>query len=374
MADNREKKESKPKKNHRVLWGFLRYFLLILVIAVMVFLIWWFFSTRESETYVPPTTPVQVSKPTLEEISETLTLSSYVEAEAMIPVVPFVSGNITEYNVYPGKRVEKDELIAQIDPAPYLLQVSAAEAQEKIYQSTYERIKNLYDLKAATQQELEEIKAQLDASKAQLELANIQLGYASVKSPVSGTVLMAPQTVGDIGSTQSPLAIIADIDSLKVVLSVPEKYFSDVNENRDHLKIRVIRPESNVSGEATSDAEILSISPYIDPTTKTFEIEAKLKTNVDDFRPGMYVKSEITFNTEKVYALPISALKLDNSVYYVEYEPENESYIAKYLKVSSPLENDMFFEIGEEWKDTEFIVRGQNSVLSGQKVEVVEGF
>lgn len=374
MKRNSSDSGSKEKKSHSKLWAFLRYFLLILILGIVALLIWWFFSTRETETYEAPLTPVQVEKPSLETIKESLTLSGYVEAEAMIPVVPFVSGNITEYYAHPGDEVKKDDVLAVIDSEPYRLQREAAEAQAKVYESTYQRVKNLYDNKAATAQQLDEVQAQLDAANAQLELVDIQIGYATVKSPIDGTVLMAPQAVGDVASTQNPIAVVADISKLIIKLNVPEKYFSEVNDNKENLKIEIIRPESNVSSMAISEGEVLSVSPYVDPTTKTFQLEAKLKTNIEEFRPGMYVKATITFNEEEVYALPLSVRKLDNSVYYVDYDSENDVYTAEHLMVEDTLEDQNYFEIGEEWKDTSFITRGQNSVLSGQRVEVVEGF
>lgn len=354
-------------------FGFLfRFFLVVVIVGGLFVLVSWFFSTRSSISYTSPAKPVQIGKAEERIIESTVILSGYIEAEAMIPVVPFVNGTIKEYNVIAGDFVNEGDIICSLDKAPYELQVAQAKAASIVYDATFDRISTLFEAGAATKQQLDEIKAQRDAGKAQLELASLQLGYADVKAPVSGTILMAPTAVGDIGNTQSPVAIIADLNNLIMNISVPEKYYQLIVDNRENIEISITRPASSISDEVVADAEILSISPYVDPVSKSFTMMAKLTSNISSFTPGMYVKAEIVYGSESCYALDLSVRNVDGSVYYIDYS--NGETRALFMDASDSLSDNSYFAIAEEYKDFDFIVRGQDSVLSGQTVEIVEGF
>ena len=276
----------------------LKYLIALVVIALAFFAVAWFYSTREVETYTSPLTPVEVMKPEVRNIRESYTVTGYIEAEAMVPVVPFVSGTITEYYAENDMIVKKDQVLAVIDTEPYELQVKQAEAAYLAYEATFERVSALYEKGAATKQNYDEVKAQRDAGKAQYELSQLQLSYCYVDSPVDGTILMLSGAVGSIGTSDSPIAVIANLDNLIVNVTVPEKYYHKINSNKESLKINVVRRTGEE--EYSTTATLVSVSPYIDPTTKTFKVKVRLSGDVSLFRPGMMVSVEIVYNEEEV--------------------------------------------------------------------------
>ena len=94
--------------------GIIKSIILIVVfIAVMAALIV-FFGSRSAVEYNAPARPVEVMRPEIRTIRETIELTGYIEAEAMIPVVPFVSGTIESYPIKAGDTVAKDDVIAEI--------------------------------------------------------------------------------------------------------------------------------------------------------------------------------------------------------------------------------------------------------------------
>lgn len=349
----------------------LKYLITLVVIALAFFAVAWFYSTREVETYTSPLTPVEVMKPEVRNIRESYTVTGYIEAEAMVPVVPFVSGTITEYYAENDMSVKKDQVLAVIDTEPYELQVKQAEAAYLAYEATFERVSALYEKGAATKQNYDEVKAQRDAGKAQYELSQLQLSYCYVDSPVDGTILMSSGAVGSIGTSDSPIAVIANLDNLIVNVTVPEKYYHKINSNKESLKINVVRRAGDE--EYTTTATLVSVSPYIDPTTKTFKVKVRLTGDVSLFRPGMMVSVEIIYNEEDVLSLPQSIKKLDGSVYIVN-EDADGNYRAGYLELPTLLEDDNFFQVDEKYRDVEFIYRGQTVVLDGEIVNVTEGY
>ena len=96
----------------------IKYLIALVVIALAFFSVAWFYSTRDVATYTSPLTPVEVVKPEVRSIKESYTVTGYIEAEAMVPVVPFVSGTITEYYAENDMSVKKDQVLAVIDTEP----------------------------------------------------------------------------------------------------------------------------------------------------------------------------------------------------------------------------------------------------------------
>ncbi|MBO4410157.1 MAG: efflux RND transporter periplasmic adaptor subunit [Spirochaetales bacterium] len=340
---------------------FIRWLITLLILGAGLFLIWKFIINKPKEVFENPPAPVEVAKPYRADIRQTLELSGYIEAQAMIPVVPFVQGTITGYYAKAGDYVNEGDVLAQIDSTPYELQAKQAEAVYLAAEATFTRVSNLYASGAATKQNYDEAKAQLDAYKAQYDLANVQLGYATVTAPKSGTVLLADSAEGSIGTSTSPLYVIADLDKLQINLNVPERYFDLIIENKDSIQAIVTR--DGVSTKAVVD----TVAPYVSPESRTFKVTLKLEGDVSAFRPGMYVQVSLVYRVyENALVLDQNVRNTDGSSYW--YDPETQT--ARYVSLEVLASENTRFMIDEKWADTLFITDGQGSVLDGQRVSV----
>ena len=327
----------------------------------------------EQKTEILPVVVIQ--KPVRQNLVESISISGYIEAKSMIPVVPFVSGTITEYPVSVGDYVEKNQLLAKIDDKPFRQQMIQAEAAYFAAKSTYDRVESLYKAGATTQQNYDTTRAQYDANKAQYDLAKLQLGYTEVCSPISGTVLVADQAVGDIGNQQSPVAIVADLNNLVVRLKVPEKYFDLFVSEKENLSVKITRPaEKNLFEDAVSPAIIENIAPYVSPQNKTFEVVCRLTQNSERFKPGMFVKVQIAYKTyENVPVIPLNAKKMDGSFYIYDEESQTVHFQMPDEKTSISSVNDgINFIVDEQFADSYFVIDGQNFVFDGQKVRLFD--
>lgn len=339
-------------------------------IAVFILLIL-FVSLKKKPSDKSETLPaVVIQKPVRQNLDESITITGYVEAKTMIPVVPFVNGTIMEYPAKAGDFVTKDTVLAKIDDQPFRQTMLQAQAAYLASRSTFDRVSSLYRAGAATQQNYDTAKAQFDASKAQYDLANLQVNYTIVKAPVDGTILVANQAVGSIGNTGTPIAILADLTNQVVRLKVPEKYFDLFSLERANLKVKVIRPaEKNMYEDAETSATIENIAPYVSPESKNFEVVCKLDEPGERFRPGMFVKVSVTYRTlEDVPVLPIKTKKLDGSFYLYNPESETVQYV---MPEETPSDGD-FFIVDEKYSDSYFVIDGQNFVFDGQKVRLYE--
>ncbi len=350
--------------------------LIFCAVAVFFFILILLVTNKKKDEQKVETLPVVViQKPVRQNLVESISISGYIEAKSMIPVVPFVSGTITEYPVSVGDYVEKNQLLAKIDDKPFRQQMIQAEAAYFAAKSTYDRVESLYKAGATTQQNYDTTRAQYDANKAQYDLAKLQLGYTEVCSPISGTVLVADQAVGDIGNQQSPVAIVADLNNLVVRLKVPEKYFDLFVSEKENLSVKITRPaEKNLFEDAVSPAIIENIAPYVSPQNKTFEVVCRLTQNSERFKPGMFVKVQIAYKTyENVPVIPLNAKKMDGSFYIYDEESQTVHFQMPDEKTSISSVNDgINFIVDEQFADSYFVIDGQNFVFDGQKVRLFD--
>ena len=350
--------------------------LIFCAVAVFFFILILLVTNKKKDEQKVETLPVVViQKPVRQNLVESISISGYIEAKSMIPVVPFVSGTITEYPVSVGDYVEKNQLLAKIDDKPFRQQMIQAEAAYFAAKSTYDRVESLYKAGGTTQQNYDTTRAQYDANKAQYDLAKLQLGYTEVCSPISGTVLVADQAVGDIGNQQSPVAIVADLNNLVVRLKVPEKYFDLFVSEKENLSVKITRPaEKNLFEDAVSPAIIENIAPYVSPQNKTFEVVCRLTQNSERFKPGMFVKVQIAYKTyENVPVIPLNAKKMDGSFYIYDEETQTVHFYMPDEKTSISFVNDgTNFIVDEQFADSYFVIDGQNFVFDGQKVRLFD--
>jgi len=341
------------------------------VVALFFILLTILVTRKKPVAEKPDTVPaVIIEKPVIGTLLESVTISGYVEASAMIPVVPFVSGTIKEYPARAGDFVEKDTLLAKIDDAPFRQQMLQAQAAYFAAQSTFDRINNLYKSGATTQQNYDSAKAQADASKAQYDLAKLQVDYTEVRAPVDGTILIADQAVGSIGNQSQPVAVLADLTNQVVRLKVPEKYFDLFTLERDKLTVKVTRPaEKNMYDDAVTSATIENIAPYVSPESKNFIVVCHLDEPGDRFRPGMFVKVQVAYKTyENVPLISLQARKMDGSFYVYD----EETSTVKYVEPQTLPIDEKYFIVPEEYRDSYIVMDGQNFVFDGQKVRIFE--
>lgn len=339
----------------------LKYIVCIILLVLAIMALNLFFSSRTVVTYDNPLSNVIVSPATVMDLEESATFPTYIQSDTMVPVVPFVSGTIESYPVKAGDRVEKDQILATIDRTAYELQLSQAEAALAAYTGSYSRLVRLQELGAATEQDTENLKAQMDAASAQRDLAALQLSYTDVKSPIDGTVIIADQAVGDIASTQAPVAVIADTDNLVVEIAVPERWYTVFTQS-GNLEITV---SSDTTG-ASSSTTVISMAPYIDPTSKTFTLKAKID-DPSQFTIGMYAKATVSYRShDNVATVDESALKADGTLYYVE------AGVAHALDASGQVHASGRVIVPQGYEDRLFVTDGHNNILDGERVNAIE--
>lgn len=235
-------------------------------------------------------------------------LDGVVEAIKKTTISSQIPGEIKEILFDVDDYVEKSNIIVALKNTEQLAKIKKAEASIQEAKALhlnasqeYERIKTVYEKKHVSKSSLDEAKAllhttnaRLNAAQAGLTEAQEQLSYTQVSAPYSGIVIQRHVEHGEIVQPGMPLMTGISLEHLRVSVNVPQ---SLINKLRQFSKVTIMHPET---GQIVA-AQKITIFPFADPVTNTFQVRLDLPVGIKQLFPGMFVKvSLVTGEKQKL--------------------------------------------------------------------------
>ncbi len=149
--------------------------------------------------------------------------------------------------------------------------------------------------------------ANVKALQAQYDLAKLQVGYTGVLSPIAGRVAKVLIDEGNMASQSTALLVVVHDEEMSIRIPLPEKLYGEFRERKKAIETRVM--PSALPGTSPIAGRISSISPTIDPASRTFTVEITLANEDGRLRAGMY--ANVDFVMERVpdaLLVPLSAV------------------------------------------------------------------
>jgi membrane fusion protein (multidrug efflux system) len=180
----------------------------------------------------PPPPEVGVAAVRSARVVFTTELPGRTAAYLVAEVRPQVNGIIQRREFVEGADVKADQLLYQVDPAPYkaaydqtVAALAVAESDVPALRSRAERLKELLPIHAVGQQDYDDAasalaraEASVLAAKAAVETARVNLSYTPLKAPISGRIGRSSVTVGALVTAYqpTPLAVVQQLDPIYV--------------------------------------------------------------------------------------------------------------------------------------------------------------
>jgi RND family efflux transporter MFP subunit len=209
-------------------------------------------------------------------------------------------------------------------------------------------------------------KALLQDRRASYDLAAKQLADAVVRAPIAGVVSERLVQVGEYIGERTPVATIVQVDPLKLRTGVQERHAGIIQPGQA-VEFRV---ES--FGDAAFQGKVAYVSPSLDPTMRTFAVEAIVDNKDRRLKPGFFAKGVIlTRKDEGVLAVSdsaISTLAGVSSVYIVK-----DSKITQQAVTLGVRQGDKW-EIVDGLKGDETLASSRlNELATGTTIEIDKG-
>ncbi len=306
----------------------------IIIISVLVVAgITAFFIIKSGKKEVQFNTAVAEEKT----LQQTVTATGYVQPVDKVDVGTQVSGVIEKIYVDFNSQVKKGELLAELDKSTLREKLSQSNASlssaqsDLLYsQQNYDRIKQLYDAKAATKasyedatNKLAQAKMAVINAKANVHQADVNLSYADIYSPIDGVVLNRAvdqgQTVAASFSTPTLFTIANDLTKMQVEADVDE---ADIGQVRIGQKVE-FTVDSYSDDTFTGTVRQIRLQPTVTSNVVTYTVIIEAPNPDEKLFPGMTASVTITTQEAKGIAIPTEALK---------FSPTSE--VAKHLNIT----------------------------------------
>lgn len=294
----------------------------------------------------PQPAAVHVIRTQTQPIEERVDLVGSLEANAEVEIRTAVAGYVQQMLFDVQDRVEKGDLIVELDDSKYREMVMGAEAALKVAkaqlrskqasaaqaQEELDRQSALGRTGVATEQQLQTARAQLEIAQAEVELEQARVDQAEsellrnklvsqetqIESPLSGYVAERFAEVGDLAGANVPLLRIVDIHLVKTMVHVIEKDYEKVTVGQQASIEVDAFPGRTFSGRVIRKAPVLS------PDTRTAAVHVEIPNSDGLLKPGMHARVSIIFQRrDEATVVPIAALIPSEkpAVYVVEGDP-----------------------------------------------------
>jgi RND family efflux transporter MFP subunit len=275
-------------------------------------------------------------------------------------------GRIEEIYIEIGDHVKKGDILVQMDRT----QLHQAVLQLKNVETDFRRLDTLNKVGSISKQQYDQVKTQYDIASSNVEFLQENtvlrapfMGVISGKYYENGEFYSgAPNTP----SGKSAIVSIVQINYLKAVVNISEKYYPMIRTGMTAAVTCDIYPEAKFPGK------VMRIHPTIDPATRSFMIEVRISNPQELLRPGMFSRVEMKLGEEMALVVPsVAVLKLQGSNERYLFLEENNVARRVTVQIGKRFDDKIEVTSDEISVGSHLIVTGQAKLIDGDRVEIV---
>ena len=286
---------------------------LVLSLAVSVLLL----ACGEKPQAPPPAPPeVTVLKVEPKDTPVIFEFVGITESSQQVEVHSRVNAFLDDRLYTEGGIVKKGDVMFQMDPKPFQVQLDAANAalaeqKARLWTASADlkRVKPLAKAKAVSMKELDDSQGRVNAAaaavemaKAEVETAKLNLGYTTIYAPVTGASSFARvQNGAYVDQQDSLLTYVAQLDPIWIDFSVSEDKMLSVREQLkdgtllhlegvEGLNIKLVMADGSIYPET---GQLFFQDANYSTDTGTFLVRATIGNPDEILRPGQFVQVQV---------------------------------------------------------------------------------
>ena len=328
---------------------------------------------------------VAVAKAEHQNVPVYLNALGAVQAFNTVVVRSRIDGQLVQVAFKEGQEVKQGDLLAVIDPRPYQVQLSQAEAALykdqsalKDAQLNLQRFQDLFKNGGViSQQQVDtqsalvgQLDGQVRSDQAQIDNVKLQLTYTRITAPVSGRVGLRQVDLGNIVHASDPngLLVLTQLQPIAVIFTLPEDSLPSVSS---HMRGAPLQVEAYSRDNQTllATGTLLTIDNQIDPSTGTGKLKAVFQNHERALWPNQFVNVKLLLETlRQATVVPAAAVQKGPQGNYIFVMKDDKTVDMRYVSVS--LTQDTIAVVTQNLKPGEVVVTdGQDKLQAGSKVE-----
>lgn len=271
-------------------------------------------------------------------------------------------GIVADIYFQQGKPVKAGEPLLQLRSYDDQARLKALTATAKLAQLTYQRSQAQFNVKAISQQTLDNDKANLDIALANVAAQQALLDKKLIRAPFSGELGVRAVDVGQYLLAGTAITTLQALDNLFVDFLMPQQALPNVAIGQ------AVQVKTDAYAGQAFTGVISVINPKVDLNTRNVQIRATLKNPGHKLLPGMYAKVLVSTGAAQAFVtLPRTAISFSPygaTVYLVKGNGKddkgNDKLIAKQTFVTTGASR------GDQIAVTQGVSVGDQVVTSGQ--------
>jgi membrane fusion protein, multidrug efflux system len=307
--------------------------------------------------------PVSVITVTPTPITDILILPGQTEPRHDITLSAERGGRVEWVGPEEGDTVKKGEVLAEIDLTALKSALDRAEASFELTQKQAKRREDLLSRNVVAEEELDKAETDLRVAESNLREARVNYRQGKIISPIAGLVDRLHVDRGEYVKPGTPVAEIVDVDSIEVLVNVPEM---DVRYLKKDMQA-LVSVDAHPYQEWTGAVDFLAYKA--DFATKTFLAKVVVGNSDRLIRPGMLAR--VRFERRAIpnaLTVPLFAV-MDRGGERIVYVVEDG--VARSRTVTpGVIDRDKVQILKGLFEGDRVIVAGQANVDDGMKVVV----
>ena len=328
--------------------------------------------------------PVKYEEVTYSNANQTRTFNGSAQTEKTINLSFRNTGIVTQLNMRLGQRVQKGQLLAQLDNIQSrlayeqaLTQVNSSESQMNTMKLNLNRVRSLYEKGSASLSDFENAKngfksAQqaYKASKRGLDIQAEQIKFGYIYAPASGIIASVDTEVDENVNPGQVIGTLNAGKTMEITLGLPESIINKVHEDMP------VKIHFSALKDQNFEGKVIEIAPSLNPNTATYPVKVDILNPTEKIKSGMDAEVTFQFGKQTVenekLIVPTNVVGEDSNGNFVFLLiGESDTVTVKKQKVTIGELTTEGFEIKEGIKSGDKIATaGLQTLLDGQKVKL----
>ena len=239
----------------------------------------------------PPPMRVDAYIVTPQPFQENIEVPGSIVANDVAEIHPEVSGRIIQLNVAEGKYVSRGTLLAKLYDGDLRAQLNKLQVQLALAQKTEERQSQLLKIQGISQQDYDISLLQVNSLRADIGIIQTSISKTVVRAPFNGKLGLKNISIGAYVSPADVIAVINQVDQLKLDFSVPEKYI-------DKIKTGQLVTFTYEGAKKELGARVVATESNITENTRSLTVRAAVIGTDPAILPGSFAKVKLSFDPD----------------------------------------------------------------------------